>query len=927
VKLNREQGLFLVVLLLALALGWFRSQSSFRAVATPSGPGFEIPVWPEVPGVTFIPADEVRFEPGGRDVFAPPRPWNPLPLLAIPLPPLPEIGAIGALPEPGVLPESVSRFRRPPPAQGVGVSKGAGDSGSPDPGTGPVGDDLNGADDSDDAGVGWRDSTYAGIDFGSDEQSTSLVVPGDEDLERLYDWIRRPDQRRVYGMILSEDKIALIDNASRPIEFQQFDARTGRPLSKASFNRADLEGGGAFETGFGFADTVRNRTLLLWREVRPAATNVQNQLQAGERCLKWVSEDREAALKGAERFARSALGFDPANAAGYALLGRVFELNYDLEGELEVIRTAVEAGAVNSRILTRKGMLLFQLGLPVRAEESLLEAVGIERDDPIAWHELGRVRLAMERPADALKALDAFEHALRAVNLDAGRKSAVLVDQARAHLLLGNTEDVERSLDRALNTGADAADAWNIRGVMALMRGDFKAARGHFKAALETEPGHRNATYNDGIVLAWTSDDGGAASFAKSAEAHARFAQAADLGPLTAFWPTVARGIIEEARGDDEQASTWFDMALELSPGRPFGLYRSGRNARRLGNLDTAASLLSRALVEHGRITDVLNELGMVSLLMDAPADAVKYFDESLRREPGHVAIRVVKAMALLRLNDLDEALALFEESSQGDTNAAALCGAAWCLYRLGREDEALAQFAAARAAAGSEIDPFRIYADTWQQRLDDHRNKEQWVDAFDREQLKNGWEIRESVGPTVVIGGQGVVIQGNQRAGEDGGLTEIRRPLDGATIVLFEADVTLEPLSEGAVGVGIVYERPRAGGELTSYGEISVARFGDGSVRLFVRDGKVDVPHDWTVLEGVRLEAGEPALLTIERTDYETGTFQVRVNEKVVASGIEVASLRRFNKTAQGTVFTRALGREKVGATIDGARIIRYRQ
>src|SRR5690606_36992683 len=138
-----------------------------------------------------------------------------------------------------------------------------------------------------------------GIDFGdaAPRAGSGPVV----DVERTYDWVKRKALSKVWGTVLNSTPLKLLDDPTLAIDFETVNPKTGLPQGRVSFPREELEGGGAYGVGFGFADRVSNRVALLEREVRPGVGNTKTQIAAARTCLGWIEDDRDQALAGAER--------------------------------------------------------------------------------------------------------------------------------------------------------------------------------------------------------------------------------------------------------------------------------------------------------------------------------------------------------------------------------------------------------------------------------------------------------------------------------------------------------------------------------------------------------------------------------------------------------------------------------------------------
>ncbi|MBI4878203.1 MAG: tetratricopeptide repeat protein [Planctomycetes bacterium] len=909
-KTNREQALFLLVLVIAGLLIYLRHSGAYQSPPLPRERAFPLVEAPRVPEVRFPDTDEPRTQRGGRDVFMPPRDWNPLPPLILDPPPLPPIGAVGLLPEPSVESAHLRFFRLAPPPAAPAAAGAEPEQPAP-------------AGEEDDASAeegAAEDERFGGIDFPPAAGAEAAApAPAEAALEKSYDWFKRKGRPRVYGYVLNPDKFALLDNPSLALQFKAVNVVTGKDSGTATFQRADLEGDGAFGQGFGFADTVRNRVVLERRLVKPSAGSVRSQLEAARKCLGWASEDAGAALEGAEQFLRSALSFNPLEADAWELLGRVQELAGDTEAEIGVCDEARAAGVADSRLETRRARILRRLGLAQAAESILRAGLRLNPNDQAAWAELGRVLLAAERGAEAVAAL---ESALKVSGLSAEARQQLRVELVRALIRVNRAQEALSEVDRVLRLGGEQSEARVLKGVLDLMSGDTANAIGEFRTALEENPRHRAAVYDLGVALAR-----GAGEPAALEQARARFQEAADLDPLAAFDSAVALGALEESAGNLEKAAFWFEEALLFEPGEPFGLYRAGRIARLSGDLESAEARLRESLERDGRITDVLNELGYTALLQDEPETAERYLRESLRREPDNREVRVLLGAALLRMNQVAAAREEFKMGA-GDPQlpaAAALCGVAWCEYREGNVDQALQQFAAARAACPAESDPHRLYADRNQALVDDHRGKEQWVDRFNRKQIKNDWTLTEPHGPQIRLNGDGQLeISGVQRQESAGERSELSRVIAGAAFVLLEARFGVAASCEGKAGLRFAYERPGKDSGPQIMGEIAVARCADGSLRVLARS-REEAEADWLEVPDVRLPAGQEFQLGIERTDAERGVFRILVDERVVLDGIEVSGLKKLRREVVGALFVEADARQNVAVTSGFVRVVRY--
>lgn len=896
-SMNREQGLFLGVLVLSGTMIYMWFDDAYVKQPLPRPREIKVPVAAAVADVAFPAASEPRYDGKQRDFFAQPKDWNELPPLTLDPPPLPEIGSAGPLLVPAPAPAFQSLFRLPPRLNVTKVDAAAGD------------------------GAVAEDETPS--ETATPDKATADAAADASRLKR-FDWIVMKGERRAWGRVLTPDKLKLLDDDAMPIEFETIEQKTGKVFARGSIKRELLAG--PFGQGFGFADTAVNRAQLReYRAVKDKSSAAQY-LAAARECLAWREEDPKAVLAIVDRIIEKSIAIDPGAVEAWELKAQVRELAHDTEGEFAVLDAAKAAGVADPRLKARHARLLRKLGLLSSAEQLLEEATKENLLDASSLRELGQIRLAR---GDSKGALEAYDKAQRAGNVTPEMRQQLRVDAATAALFQGDVQTAYTQADQAVKATPAIAAAPVARGTAQWLLGKRDQAMGDYKAALDIDPRHRDAVFDAGLAAGIAGD---------LVTAEARLTEANELDPLRGFEVECSRGIFAELTGDLESAAEHFKAALELHPDHPFGLYRYGRLMRRTENLDGAAAQLSRALLEIGEMSDVLNELGYVALLSDNYEDAVEYLSESLRREPKQTAVRVLLATALARLNRIPEARAEYETAASGTDDATALAGIAFCAYREGDADLAVERFAAAKAAAGDPNTEIAKYSGSNQDRIDIHRSKTQWVDVFDREQIKNDWTVLESFGPTVGIERGVVTLSGSQRPGNADERTELRRDADGKTFVLFEAEMKSAATNAAVYGARLSLDKLKGNAgsgakDEVAFAEIAVALFpADRTIRLHVIEEAYDkVLHDWVVVHTLAPEdkLSDSHRFTIECVNHDVGKYVVRFDDKTLfvngKGDFIVNGLKKVRTAVRVSAFALAKARENVAVEIDSARVVRF--
>lgn len=902
---NREQGLFIATLAIGGFMIWSTLSDAYKAQRVPSPKYLDPAVTIQLPELRVAADDSVRFDPSGRDFFQPPKDWNPLPPMVLATPPLPEISAVGPLTDPSVELDLVSLFRQPPLSGAVDHELAL-----PPPGEGGSG-----------AGGSSKE------DVGSGSSNAGVKGVGDTpDQSELYDWIKIGTQPRRLGFIRNKDKIALLDNRE-PVLFEQVDVKKGTGFGggKGSpFEREKLAGAGAYEQGFGFADTVPTRFALLKREVRPSVANISAQLEAARTALSWRDENDSAAVEAAEWFVDSALSHNPKDDAAWGLKASIRRMALDTEGELEVYAEAERQGARATALTVGRARALRRLGLNAAAGALLEGAISISPGAIEPYIELGRMRLAEGRASDAIVALERGIDVSGAASKEHRVEVRTLL--ARAQFARGDFAAATSTTGKIFALSDSNEDAFVLRAVISLAQGDPLRARGELAGALETNPRSRDAAFNLAVAATLEGD---------VQEARARYAEAWDLSPLFGYDSEVGLGVLEELLGNLSRANEHFVEALLLHPNQPFGLYRAGRAARRLQDVDRAESLLRSSLEVDGRIVDVLNELALVAILTDEPEEAEIYARESLAREPENREVLVLLGASRLRQGRIRDAREAFEQAVSGAAESFRLAGAAnsgiaFCRYREGDVEGSLRGFAEARATAEAEGDEFFRYADQNQAAIEDHHNKEQWIDGFDRPKIVNGWEVMEGAGPAVRVVDAEIRFEGEQRNSEGGVMTELLREVDTPSFVLVEGLVKLGAASEGMVGVRWVLKRPVSQKPVPT-NEIAAAMDRSGKLYVFFRTGQKedDIAKNWELVDlaekKISIDPSVPHVITIERLHYEEGRFAVKVDGRL-AIELQDRSLRNLKWDSQAGPFVRADARRRLDAACESFRVVRYK-
>ena len=851
-----------VVFLGSLALLGLMTWPLLRAKTTPRGSRargegleFQHHVTPEVD--VALPRMDARPSLE-RELFAPPRDTHPLPPLTLIEPPRQPLAGLfpPGDPEPaprayGLLRTTATTVDRPDLFDLADELADAGDApGDVFGGTGSVAEDLAAAAAQDeDPSKRFEGETPA-------ERMRRL-----EGYRRRYDWIERSPGDQIFGRIENENRFSLATDPSRrdeAIQFVQLDPETGREwfanvgAPPIPFERNAI-------VGFDFAATVANEIEVRRRRIGEtlSRSDYEEALRLGAYAIEHHLEAPRA-LVVAEELARLALGYDDQDPAPRLLLARAMETGFrfeeafaEYEGLLENFGHRAEVHARLARLLER--FLLFD-----EAEARFQKAVETNRASWEARFGYGGFLARRGRHAEAIEHLTQANKAAPTAPELAHVRVDIRVALADAHLALGEVEEAGRIYGQALT--ADPNHQRALAG--SLSCGTTGAAR-PVEAALQDE--------SEGFELLVAR---GLAELRAGAfeEARDRLLLAVEADPLRAHRPYGALSYLAEVTGNETQALDFAAEALVVAPSDAYALYQRGRLLGRQDDYQGAREALLGALETELDFEDALVALGQTAFRLGRFDDAERYFQRALSIHSERPEVHALRGINFLQLGSVPEAAEAFDASLALESdNPTARCGAAWCVYLGGDVTEALILLRNIDDSRRdfAEDDAWRVWARTQIERVQDHVEKVEWRDSFNRKKLINGWYTREGSGPVVSMDSDAgaVKIEG---VFDRTGTTQIYREYPAGDFVSFEAKVWISPSSNVRTGIFVARERQRRRDEVDVLSEASVSRHKDGNLQLrFVNTGQ---PEDLTDMSQA-LPTGAWTRLSISRTGDSNDT------------------------------------------------------
>lgn len=750
-----------------------------------------------------------------RDVFSQPTDTRPLPPLELQMPPLPRLSALRPPPAPALDARLFGKLLRadatPTLVPGLFFSQDGESQAEAEF------EELSGA-----LGSSMLDLLQAAASDGktlrneSAEERAARIAS----YKKLYDWLRLGETELLFGQIRNADRFGLRARVSEPIKFVQIDTDTGKekfPGQKPVDYQRDRV------ADFAFADTTSNRIALRKREfdgdVGPS--QAAPMLALAQDCIDSRLEAREALAVAEELFTRAAK-LDPQDPSALLGLGRCYEAGFQFDKAFAIYEQLLARFAHRAEVHVALAELEARMRLFASARSRFQHAE--ESGGRTSWRvqlAYGRFLFARGEFQSAAQHLRlAFENEPREVS-EARTRAEIRRVYGAALLATGAIEEAASSYDKALQ--ADPGDARAAAGRLATQRLGASAAK---------SPTDQS---NFELLLARALLDIDARNWQAARDG---LAVAAGADPLQAPLAWRALSWLAEITGSADDALRWIERAREGDPTDPWTLFQHGRLLAAREDLSGAREAFVAALDQELDFVDALVALGELSLRSADNASAERYFERALALDPRRAEVHALRALNRLVVGERDAAKDSFDAALALDSLLPlARCVQAWHTYRSGDSQKAITQYAELNDVrrALPESDPYRVYAKEQMERIAEHESKFQWSDAFERLQLKNGWETEEAAGPIVTLSEGQLLIEGIYT---QNGSVRVLQEYNPAEFVSFEADVTIAPECNAKVGVFVAKERRAgAGGIQQTQSKIGIARRRDGGLVVLVMD------------------------------------------------------------------------------------------
>ncbi|HNT37927.1 MAG TPA: PEP-CTERM system TPR-repeat protein PrsT [Rubrivivax sp.] len=359
--------------------------------------------------------------------------------------------------------------------------------------------------------------------------------------------------------------------------------------------------------------------------------------------------DAQRDYRGAVVQLKSVLQQNEQNAEARYLLGKALLEQGDAKGALLELRKASDLRFDNAKVVPL-------LARAMRAEGEFAELTGqfggMRLSDPAAQADLS-VALAFAHLAQRQQeqAEEALADALKAVP----EHIQARLLQARVLADKGQPGEAQAIVDRVLAADPKAADAWLLKGELALkVEKDRKAAVEAFGKAAAVDP--KLFAAHVALVTTLFQEGDATAATAAVAEMKKHFAN----HPRTRFFEAE---LAYDAK-DYKAAQEHMRPVVQAMPGNPLVLQLAGAIEFRLGNIAQAETYLGKAIQQAPELVLARGMLAQIYLRTGQPQKTLTALEPLLQKNAGPAALQLA-AEAHLQSGDTKKAEELYQRAAR----------------------------------------------------------------------------------------------------------------------------------------------------------------------------------------------------------------------------------------------------------------------
>ena len=231
-----------------------------------------------------------------------------------------------------------------------------------------------------------------------------------------------------------------------------------------------------------------------------------------------------------------------------------------------------------------------------------------------------------------------------------------IVRRATAAFNAGQPDAARKLCEQGLSGRPGDPMLHHLLAAVLFSKGEIEAARGHVENSLTKRPDNAAALLLAARIARLAGDFGGALSHVDRAIA---------LAPQREAFLEKARTLDQASLLQADlrpQAREAWQAILDVIPGHPEAAARLGRLAFEDGDMDSAASLLERAVA--GDVpASVWFDLGLVRQDLRDPADAAAAYRKAIELKPDYAEAALNLGVALQESGDLDSAMRAYAQA------------------------------------------------------------------------------------------------------------------------------------------------------------------------------------------------------------------------------------------------------------------------
>ncbi len=827
----------------------------------------------------------------GRELFSAPRDTRPLPALRFVAPPLEPLALLRPIPSSGPRPALYGNFLRQKKELRLDTSLFLNDQ------------NVEGS-----AGTGDQFVVDAELD-------ESLLTP-EERQARLASYKANYDSLNLgnlhFGQIYNRNRFSLSERPDEPIEFIEVNPATGLERwpgqAPIVYDRERVQ-------DFAFADNLENRLELARLEY--AGTITQGKylaaLEFATECFTKRFQTPRALEIAVEIYSKaSAMNEDdPTAELGLAACA---EANFDFEKAFQIYEGLIAGSYANHPlVLARLARLQARFRLTARARRNFEAAERYGRTEWIVqWH-YGNFLLEQGDVDGAIMHLElASQFEPTAAEFQSVR-ATIRTDLGNALVAGGEIDKA-----RGLYTRALQADESEQRATAGLLNISYLSGGDDVGPEVSGEDG---AGFDLLIAQGLLALQAGELQTARD-----QFSLAAVADPLRAYEAWRALSYLAEITGNDAEALEYIDQAESNNPRDVYSLFQRGRILAQNDDTTGALESLTKALDIELELPDALAAIGRIEMLSGNYENAERYLERAVSIDGRLVEAVTLRGLNALFMNRPVVAQENFERALQLDgEDPVASIGQAWCAYSMGDPTEAktlLREFGDSRRSRGEE-DPYRVYASEQIDRIGTWQEKVVWNDAFERQDLRNGWKVDEVPDSKLLLREGKVAIEGSF---DKAGRSRLKRFYTSGDFVSIEAELTINATNTSRVGIFVALEQKRGSRSANqTTAEVTLSRHPQDKkiqYRSMRRGREEDEYVDSEIMQWLD---GQSVTLRLERFGESAKTaFRVSIDGVPIAERVPMPSLGATTREIVVGVFAEGEPGRTVSVEVDNIEIVK---